>query len=920
MSATLRYLSYVRRGLARSIGEQADASGLPRSAVAEVDVTVAAAGQPIDRTMTVRGPGSVVGLAPGEVVRVDPLDGARDHAPNLFPSVDLRSADLPWLFTPARPRDDRLIPWLVLVVVEVRDGVALEEGGKALSVDDAGRELPDLTEAWAWAHVQVYADYTDLAALLADTPELATARLLCPRYLEPDTGYLACLVPSFEAGRLAGLGLDPPADSVALAWTADSSDLRLPVLHSWSFRTAPDPADFEDLVRRLEPRPLGPEVGVHDLDLSDPGTERLPKEPVTVGYEGALGSPEMDAPPWRDPEREAFRSAMGALLAEAAPGEPRAEGEPYVAARHDPVVSPPRYGALPAGIDRIPEPREPRSPEAPRWLSEANLDPKYRSAAGLGAEVVRRNQEALMADAWDQALGAGDVNGLLNRTRLALCVGQRSHARLEELPDGTLLQVTAGAHARLPGGVSGRTVRGRRPETTLPAGLVSAAFRRTTRAGGVLAKAVTSPTQDQAGATSRITDGFASDPDGMLVYATLHVPFGADSSPVQVDVDFPAAGLGGLQPGSLHPVASREVGSVFGPLEHDVSGLGTAVISTGDLGLGTLAGIVRERLEPTAMLEARVRALVEPAASLGDEPVPASMGVSPELRQPLYRKLVSIDPELLMPGIGSLPPDSVGLAVINQPSVEAFLLGANHEFSRELAWREYPADLAGTWLRTFWDSVGAAEDIPPVDAWTTGPLGTHAATATDPGQVLVLVIKGDLLRRYPNTLVTAVPARWRGGERVEDTRAEALDPIFSGTLGPDASFIGFEFEEAVDVEDDVPGTTENRDAPGWYFAFEEPPTEPAFGLDTEASDETTALEFWKDLTRGDVRGSPSGTHVSLESLGATTLPYDEQGENDWEETWAESAAGMARITLQRPVRMLVHADQMLVVTEAGANA
>ena len=33
-----------------------------------------------------------------------------------------------------------------------------------------------------------------------------------------------------------------------------------------------------------------------------------------------------------------------------------------------------------------------------------------------------------------------------------------------------------------------------------------------------------------------------------------------------------------------------------------------------------------------------------------------------ELTGPLYRKLVSIDPELLMPGVGALPADSVGLA------------------------------------------------------------------------------------------------------------------------------------------------------------------------------------------------------------------------------------------------------------------
>ena len=33
------------------------------------------------------------------------------------------------------------------------------------------------------------------------------SRLLCPRRLDPSTDYLACLVPAFELGRKAGLGL-----------------------------------------------------------------------------------------------------------------------------------------------------------------------------------------------------------------------------------------------------------------------------------------------------------------------------------------------------------------------------------------------------------------------------------------------------------------------------------------------------------------------------------------------------------------------------------------------------------------------------------------------------------------------------------------------------------------------------------------
>ena len=67
--------------------------------------------------------------------------------------------------------------------------------------------------------------------------------------------------------------------------------------------------------------------------------------------------------------------------------------------------------------------------------------------------------------------------------------------------------------------------------------------------------------------------------------------------------------------------------------------------------------------------------------------------------------------------------------------------------------------VGGTWLRTFWESVDGARDIPPIAAWAPGPLGTHHGARRDPGQLLVLIVKGDLLRRYPDTLMTAVPAR-----------------------------------------------------------------------------------------------------------------------------------------------------------------
>ena len=56
-------------------------------------------------------------------------------------------------------------------------------------------------------------------------PDTACSRILCPRKLEPKTGYHAFLVPAFESGRLAGLGLDPQPlfDDAANGLTATSS-------------------------------------------------------------------------------------------------------------------------------------------------------------------------------------------------------------------------------------------------------------------------------------------------------------------------------------------------------------------------------------------------------------------------------------------------------------------------------------------------------------------------------------------------------------------------------------------------------------------------------------------------------------------------------------------------------------------------
>ena len=169
--------------------------------------------------MRLYGPGDVTGIDPQQVVRTEPRHLATDFEPNYFPAIEFDRPDFPWLFTPAKAdAAGKLRPWLCLVVVRKQEGVTLRvDRNLPLPVLEIKapaqpeRELPDLSESWAWAHAQVTGSRPDSRVAaeqsLAGDPALTVSRLLCPRRLDPVTEYLACVVPAFELGRKAGLGL-----------------------------------------------------------------------------------------------------------------------------------------------------------------------------------------------------------------------------------------------------------------------------------------------------------------------------------------------------------------------------------------------------------------------------------------------------------------------------------------------------------------------------------------------------------------------------------------------------------------------------------------------------------------------------------------------------------------------------------------
>ena len=139
---------------------------------------------------------------------------------------------------------DRLRPWICLVVVEARAGVGIEFTRQMtlpiLTITEPAGELPPLEDSWAWSHVQISGDPAGatLEEIADDEPHRVSSRLICPRRLLPNRDYIACVVPAFDAGVKAGLGLSGDATTLAAAWSTGSipDPIRLPVYYHWRHR------------------------------------------------------------------------------------------------------------------------------------------------------------------------------------------------------------------------------------------------------------------------------------------------------------------------------------------------------------------------------------------------------------------------------------------------------------------------------------------------------------------------------------------------------------------------------------------------------------------------------------------------------------------------------------------------------------
>jgi hypothetical protein len=335
-------------------------------------------------------------------------------------------------------------------------------------------------------------------------------------------------------------------------------------------------------------------------------------------------------------------------------------------------------------------------------------------------------------------------------------------------------------------------------------------------------------------------------------------------------------------------------------------------------------------LDPNTTIPARVGNLLRFSSrvNLTNDPL-EPVGPAPEFNQAMYEPLSKLSQDWLLPGLDQVPPNTVALLRANQRFIEAYMAGLNHEMARELLFNEYPLrDQRGTYFRQFWSVAGfvgqpgqtvdpeTLKDIKSIHAWgRSAALGKNSGRTPKPSDdQVVLLVRGELLRRYPNTIVYAAEAGpVEAGKHTLPDPTEERHPIFSGTLKPDVSFFGFDL--TVDKA---------RAEPGWFFVLMEQPTEPRFGLDENRKPDER-LDQWRNLIWSDLEGSENGLspggYIDLAKENPPDLSLMKQEELEISVWHADpplpridrgsTAADLAYIALQLPVRIAIHASDML---------
>jgi len=807
-------------------------------------------------------------------------------------------------------------------------------------------------DAWAHAQVTGTSLSGDpLNSALDGDASATVSRLIAARKLQADTNYIACVVPTYRAGANAALGLPVDDHDLAPAWDANvAAPLVLPAYYVFRFSTGTQ-GDFASLAQKIHPPKTKLNAGTRAMDVSQPGFGAAGVPGVQLGLEGALKAVDNSSTPWPAGAQARYEAQLRAALAPPAAADPvvapptygsAQSGSALPAAGAAPVwlgelnLDPRSRAAASAGSQIVQCEREALVASAWDQLGEIRKANQLLRQAQLAREVStsmsQRHLERVAGDGkWLQI--TAPLHSRVRVTLAGVTATMYGQIQTSRLPSGSLSP--AMRRIARPDGPIGRQLKAGVPQlvdrlnmptgstpTALqvagplqaPRGMVAfddvspavqvknmTALSLSSAAGWKLTMAVSSetsvvpaaPSEHAAPAATVTAHAELATPDTTL---PVHPP------PLinwQTNPDLPAilkGTIANLPPPVVFPSDAGELEAVKTNFRSAAQSVSTYLNAAPALPpdaapLGGQASLAPARaqltagLNPAETLRARLGARI-PLGTASDPLQPIEAG--PKYPQAMYAPLAQLSPEWMLPGISEVEADCATLLETNPAFIESYMVGLNDEMTRELLWREFPADRRVTYFQNFWGT--STPDIAPISTFNANAhLGGHVAGAA--GNELVLLIRSTLFQRYPNAMVYAAQAQWSNGVRLVTDNVQY--PIFRGDFGEDVKFFAFDIDDPEGSSDPTAGK------PGWYFVIAEHVTEPRVGLEPQKSTNPTGL--WNDLSWQEVTLKGNYVDVSVAPPTPTGEPV----------AWSENSAALGYILMRRPVRVALHALALL---------
>ena len=818
----------------------------------------------VEKVVTLFGPGDVLGINENVISRLAPVRNVQNFTPVLTPFIEFSEPDFLWRFSSRQTADKKnWIPWLSLIILKSKDG---EREGEYENVQHPNKALPpqiqlkpnailpDLKESWRWAHVHKLDNAGSSAAQIVNsiksTPAKTVCRLLSPRKLKPQTKYHAFLVPAFKIGAEAAMGLAGTEDRTMLTWEtpAVGAGQTLPYYYDWEFGTDTK-GDFEYLVRKLKPVDLE-NMGTRLIDCSNPGYG-MEEEKLELQMEAALKSLDTNLQPWGMDSTDGVdllskkkQEALASLLN---------KREENINGNIKLRVTPPVYGEWYAS--REGESIKVSTQNRNHWLEELNLDFRHRAAAGLGVQFVKENQENLMKAAWEQLSKIKKVNQELNLGRFGREVSAYMYQRLSKMKPSNVFKIALPVQNKIVH-QSGKTMGAFLNSSTITNNLTKTKVKKY-----FFKISSTERSQDfkPIDTTQLVTTGFTVKrvkglrdaipitdvtPSGISRAAIISTwPEGLVDNTIaalnpkttiesriknrisrfrNIEVTKVVENTQTQQEDELHPV--KWYPEFHRPMYRFLRDLSQEYILPGieDVPQNSVGLLQTNR----RFIEAFMVGLNhEMASELRWREFPT------DLRGSYFRSfwdtsIYSVDENEKV----QFRTTDIGVKLLEQirskygdafnafPAIEALYIKADpNETEKEIV--DAYEDAIEQWLLTREED----KDIAKLAHWKKdnrlgdNPVEGNWNNEQEDQNQMVLLIRGELLQKFPNTLIYLVEKKVGEEKPNLDQSAARTFPVFEGALPPDIVFIGFPITEA--------------EVPKYFVIFEERITELRFGLD-----------------------------------------------------------------------------------------